>query len=163
MTAKLPIVQEVFTRTFRVIEGENSSDFLQINGGGGTNTLVLDGTGMTLDLTAPGVDGRVQNIEYIDLGHLNGSGGNTLVLNIHDVLNMSGSSNQLFVTGQGADSVSSLGQGWAAETDAAHATVTGADGHTYVSYTLGGAAYAQGMANLLIDQTLLAANNVHVN
>jgi len=126
------------------LAGNSSSAFLKIDGGGGTNALVLDGSGMTLDLTNASIAGRVQNIEHINLG----SGSNSLVLNIHDVLNMSGTSNKLFVTGQAGDSVTSTGQGW---TDT-HTSVTGADGHTYASY-------AQGAANLLIDTTLLAANN----
>jgi len=138
--------------------GSSDSRYLTINGGGGVNTLVLDGTGMALNLTAPGAE-RVSNIEHVDLG----SGNNSLVLNIHDVLNMSGGSNQLFVTGQAGDSVSSLLQGWAKETDPAHATVTGADGHVYDSYTIGGVAYTQGMANLLVDHNLLLANAAHLS
>ena len=122
------------------LAGSSSSAFLKIDGGGGTNTLVLDGTSMTLDLTASGVDGRVQNIDHINLG----TGNNNLVLNIHDVLNMSGTSNHLFVTGQAGDSVTSTGQGWVDT----HTVVTGADGHFYESYTVG-------LANLLVDQTLL--------
>ena len=121
------------------LSGNSSSDFLKIDGGGGTNTLVLDGTGMTFDLTNPTVASRVQNIEHIDLG----SGGNTLALNLQDVLNISGNNHQLFVTGTSADSLTSTGQGWVDT----HAPVIYA-GVAYASYT-------QGIANLLIDTTHL--------
>ncbi len=125
-------------------------DFVTINGGSGVDTLALDGSGVTLDFTLPGAD-RVEGIERIDLS---GSGNNSVALSIRDVLILSESSNQLFVTGDAGDSVNSVGQGWAKY----GATVTATDGHSYDSYTLGGAAYTQGMANLLIDQLLLMAD-----
>ena len=85
--------------------GSADPSFLKIDGGGGFNTLVLDGgapapgqSGMALDLTAPGIDGRIHNIDRIDLG---ASGDNSLVLNIHDVLNMSDNSNTIEVGGAG--------------------------------------------------------------
>ena len=130
-------------------------DFVKITGGSGFDTLALAGSGMALDLTVPGVAGRIQGIERIDL---TGSGDNTLQLNLRDLVNLSDSSNRLFVTGDAGDAVFSTAQGWLK----GGATVTGPDGHAYDSYTLGGAAYTPGMANLLIDQLLLPAD-VHVS
>lgn len=136
------------------LSGSSDSRYLAIDGGSGVNTLVLDGTGMALNLSAPGAD-RVSNIEHVDLG----SGNNSLVLNIHDVLNMSGDSNQLFVTGQAGDTVTSAGQGWA---QSASGQVLD-HGITYDSYTLNGIAYTQGVANLLVDHQLLLAGGVHLS
>ncbi len=134
--------------------GSSDSRFLRIEGGSGFDTLALDGSGMNLDLTAAGVDGRIHGIERIDLGNHN----NGLVLDIRDVLNMSDSSNQLFVTGQ-SGAVTSLGQGWAP----APGGLVVDHGISYDSYTLGGVAYSQGMANLLIDHNLLLANAAHLS
>ncbi|MBE0622901.1 MAG: FG-GAP repeat protein [Burkholderiales bacterium] len=119
--------------------GDSAIDFIKINGGSGFDTLVLDTSAAELDLTVPGAD-RIHGIERIDLG----GGGNTLVLDIRDVLNLSDTSNQLFITGQAGDSVTSHGWTLAASGIVDH-------GITYDSYT-------QGIANLLIDQQLLAAN-----
>ncbi|MCW2382933.1 MULTISPECIES: beta strand repeat-containing protein [unclassified Sphingobium] len=55
-----------------------------IQGGLGTDTLALDGAGITLDLTTL-KDAFVKGIEKIDL---TGSGNNTLKLNLTDVLNL---------------------------------------------------------------------------
>ena len=143
--------------------GSPASEFIKINGGSGFDTLALDGSGVTLDLTASGVSGRVQGIERIDLG----GGGNTLALDLRDVLNLSDTSNQLFVKGEAGDSVSSAGQGWLPELDGLGNQVQVQDPldgllATYNSYTPGGAAYIQGMANLLIDVDLLAAGSTSV-
>jgi hypothetical protein len=136
------------------LAGSSDSRFLRIEGGSGYDTLALDGGGMALNLTTAGVDGRIHGIERIDLGNSN----NSLTLDIRDVLNMSSGDNQLFITGQ-SGSVSSLGQGWS------HAPggLVSDHGISYDSYTLGGVAYSQGMANLLVDHTLLLANAVHLS
>ncbi|BBC73854.1 hypothetical protein AEB_P2986 [Altererythrobacter sp. B11] len=55
-----------------------------IQGGLGTDTLALDGSGITLDLTTLR-DAFVKGVEKIDL---TGSGNNTLKLNLTDVLNL---------------------------------------------------------------------------
>jgi len=143
--------------------GAPASEFVKINGGSGFDTLVLDGSGVTLDLTASGVSGRIHGIERIDLG----GGGNTLALDIRDVLNLSDSSNQLYVKGGAGDSVNSPGQGWLPELDGSGKQVQVQDPldgllATYISYTPGGAVHTQGMANLLIDVNLLAAGNTSV-
>jgi hypothetical protein len=51
-------------------------------GGGGIDTLKLDGAGLTLDLTKIS-NTRIQDIEIIDI---RGSGNNTLKLNLNDLL-----------------------------------------------------------------------------
>ncbi len=131
--------------------GDSAVDFIKINGGSGFDTLVLDGSAMTLDLTVPGAD-RIHGIERIDLGS-----GNAIALDIRDVLNLSDTSNQLFITGQTGDAVTAAGQGWALDTS--NPAVTD-HGISYDSYTLGGAAYTMGMANLLIDQLLTPSADV---
>jgi len=58
----------------------NSGDFTRIEGGLGIDTLVMDGKGMHIDLSAFGL--KIQGIEKFDLG----AGGNTLALHASDVL-----------------------------------------------------------------------------
>jgi Ca2+-binding RTX toxin-like protein len=53
-----------------------------VDGGGGVDTLKLDGAGLTLDLTNIS-NTRIQDIEIIDI---RGSGDNTLKLNLNDLL-----------------------------------------------------------------------------
>ncbi len=81
--------------------------FQLVDGGTGTDTLALSGSGITLTLSA--LRGRIEEIEVIDL---TGSGDNTLVLTVLDVLNLSGSSNTLKVDGDAGDAVI-IGSGWA--------------------------------------------------
>ncbi|CAB5499863.1 hypothetical protein formerly called flagellar hook-length control protein FliK, partial [Bathymodiolus thermophilus thioautotrophic gill symbiont] len=79
-----------------------SSDLLaRVDGGGNTDTLKLAGADLNLDLTQ--IDnGRIQDIEIIDL---TGSGNNTLKLNLHDLLDISSSTNVLKVIGDAGDKV----------------------------------------------------------
>ena len=58
-------------------------NFTHIDGGAGTDTLVLGGEHMTLDLTMLGLD--ISNIEVLDLGT---SGTNTLKLDLSDALKL---------------------------------------------------------------------------
>jgi VCBS repeat-containing protein len=120
-------------------------DFVKIDGGSGIDTLMLDGSGVTLDLSNPGVGAKVHNIERIDL---TGSGNNTLVLDIRDLLNMSDTSNTLQVGGNTGDVVD-------VKVDAGTSWTTGAD------QTIGGVlyhSYTQGVANLLVDVHVTAVN-----
>jgi hypothetical protein len=77
----------------------------RVDGGGNIDTLALDGGGLTLDLTNIS-NTRIQNIEEIDII---GSGNNTLILNLNDVLDASTSTNILKVLGNGGDSVNASG------------------------------------------------------
>ena len=57
--------------------------FVQIDGGSGTDTLVLDGVNMNLDLVTEG--SKIQHIEIFDLGF---SGTNSITLNLSEALNI---------------------------------------------------------------------------
>ncbi|MCA4917827.1 MAG: FG-GAP repeat protein [Roseomonas sp.] len=81
--------------------------FLNIDGGTGTDTLVLTGSGLTLNLANIG-DTKLRGIEAIDLG----AGGNTLRLTALEVLNLSDASNTLRVTGGAGAAVVFNGAGW---------------------------------------------------
>ena len=72
----------------------------RVTGGDGTDTLRLDGDGLVLDLNLI-ADARIQGIEQIDLAN----GGNTLVLDASEVLNISQTSDMLTVMGGDGDSV----------------------------------------------------------
>ena len=76
--------------------------FLRIDGGTGTDTMAVDGSGVAVDLTTI-ANPRLQDIEVIDL---TGSGNNSLALSAREVLNLSTSSNTLRVDGNAGDSVS---------------------------------------------------------
>lgn len=77
------------------------NDTRRVDGGGGTDTLSVIGTGILLDLTT--ISNTVyQGIEIIDL---TGSGDNTLKLSTLDLFDLSGSTNILTVNGNAGDSV----------------------------------------------------------
>ncbi|OKH23357.1 FG-GAP repeat protein [Chroogloeocystis siderophila] len=99
----------------------------RMDGGSGTDTLAIGGSGVTLDLTAI-PNNRIRSIEIIDL---TGSGDNTLQLTRLDLLNLSDSTNQLIVNGNAGDSLISTGQGWLFE------GTTLDDGNQYHRYTSG--------------------------
>ncbi|MEO5362666.1 MAG: Ig-like domain-containing protein, partial [Magnetococcus sp. DMHC-8] len=80
--------------------------FQLVDGGSGTDTLALSGTGMTLTLA--NVRGKVEGIEKIDL---TGSGNNILMLAPLDLLSLSDLSNTLTVAGNAGDVVNA-GTGW---------------------------------------------------
>ena len=107
--------------------------FLRVDGGSGTDMLVLDGTGLTLDLKLIG-DTKVQGIEAIEIG------ANTLRLTALEVLNLSDSSNTLRVTGSAGMSVNLDDRNW----------ITGATVDGFTTYTKGQATLVvQGVAVLL--------------
>ncbi|MBA5249366.1 MAG: hypothetical protein FE834_07580, partial [Gammaproteobacteria bacterium] len=83
------------------LEKTGAGNRANINGGGGTDTLKLDGADLTLDFTQIS-NNRIKDIEIIDL---TGSGDNTLKLNLNDVLDASTSTNILKVLGDSGDKV----------------------------------------------------------
>ena len=107
---------------------------LRIAGGNGVDTLRLDTSGVSLNLgNVAGVE--VREVEAIDL---NGSGANSLVLKVQDLLNLSDTSNTLTVLG-GTDDALIANGGWG----------TGINLGSFTQYT-------HGYATLLVDNHLLA-------
>lgn len=91
------------------LQGSSGSDtihlatlgFASLDGGAGTDTLVLDGVNITLDLTA--LDGKLQHIEIFDLGK---SGTNSLTLDLHQALTLTNKpEDDLLVKGVDGDQV----------------------------------------------------------
>jgi Ca2+-binding RTX toxin-like protein len=109
-------------------------NFLRVDGGSGTDTLALTGSGITLNLASIG-DTKLQDIEAIDLG----AGGNTLRLTALEVRNLSDTSNTLRVTGGTGATVQFDDTGW----------VQGATSDGFVSFT-------NGTATAIVAQALLA-------
>ncbi|MEZ6061914.1 MAG: integrin alpha [Planctomycetaceae bacterium] len=97
-------------------------------GGNGIDTLRLDGSSLTLDLTAI-PDNRIVDVEEINLGT---ASGNTLVVSALEVRNLSTHSNTLTVLGTGS-TVQFADGGWSAPT-----TVT-ISGTSFLQYTNGSA------------------------
>ena len=81
--------------------------FRQLAGGRGIDTLRLDDSGITLDLTNI-ADNKVTGIEQIDI---TGSGSNVVTLDLLEVLNVSDTSSTLVVIGDG-DDTAEVGDGW---------------------------------------------------
>ncbi len=128
-------------------EGEDvlavsDSTFRKLVGGRGMDTLRLDGSGITLDLTAI-ADNRISGIEVIDI---RGSGSNTLILDRRCVLNISNESNTLMVLATADDAVN-IGSGWTF------------DGLHSVDGTLS-SVYVQGAATLKVGGQLQLADLV---
>jgi Ca2+-binding RTX toxin-like protein len=89
------------------IPDANFSGTRRLIGGSGVDTLRLDGAALSLDLTAIR-DNRIVDVEIIDI---TGSGGNSLVLNFQEVINISSTTNTLLVLNDANDSIH-IGRGW---------------------------------------------------
>ena len=87
------------------LEKTGAGNRARVDGGGGIDTLKLEGAGLTLDLTKIS-DRRIQDIEVIDI---TGSGNNTLKFNLDDLLHTSTSANILKVLGNSGDEVVTTG------------------------------------------------------
>jgi len=118
-------------------EGDDELKFdaadLLIDGGAGEDELEVGGAGVTIDLSNLGAL-TLAGIEEIDL---EGSGDNTLMLTLQDLLDLS-DTDVLKVEGNAGDAVQSAGQGW---------VLAGTDddgGETYNVYT-------SGTGTLLVD------------
>lgn len=87
--------------------------FRSVDGGGGDDTLAFSlGSGQTVDLRAIS-NARIQDVEHLDLG----GEGHTLQLTAADVLDLSDSSNVVFVEGS-AGSLEVFGSSWTQQADA---------------------------------------------
>ncbi|MFK8258130.1 Ig-like domain-containing protein [Erwinia sp. AnSW2-5] len=76
-------------------------DFTHIDGGAGTDTLVLNGEHITLDLTSLGL--KIEHVEIIDLGT---SGNNSIKLDLNEALNITDKqSDDLLIKGTLGDQV----------------------------------------------------------
>ena len=143
-----------------------SQNIARIDGGTGLDKIVLDGSGITMDLTAIKTD-VISNIEQIDIS---GSGANTVKLNLSDVLDM-GSSNlfdvntaaidtrkQLMITGDAGDVVQLTDlSNWTLQSGANSTFMQ--NGHNYVVYN-----HNTANVQLLVDEAIYNANahaNVH--
>jgi hypothetical protein len=84
----------------------NDLSFVRVDGGTGEDTLRLDGAGLTFNFNVVGSE-SVRDIEGIDLH----GGGNTLGLDLQDVVRLSETTNQLQVDGAGGDTLELVG-GW---------------------------------------------------
>ncbi|MBX9609489.1 MAG: hypothetical protein K2Y51_24990 [Gammaproteobacteria bacterium] len=123
---------------------DNAREFV---GGSGIDTLRIDGSGVTLDLTLA-ANNRISGIERIDL---TGSGNNSLTLDIRDVLALpdgtgafrDSATHELLIDGNSGDQVSLAGPGWVT---GANVTVNGT---LYASYTNASVA-----ATLLVDTAI---------
>ena len=138
--------------------GNDSQNVARIDGGTGLDKIVLDGSGITMDLTAIKAD-VIRDVEEIDI---TGVGANTLKLNLFDVLDM-GSSNvfdvnaaavdtrkQLMVTGSQTGGTGSMGDDTLVLSDLVNwsqsGTFTSAD-HTYDVWN-----HNSAQVQLLVDQ-----------
>ncbi|MES2771634.1 MAG: Ig-like domain-containing protein [Pseudomonadota bacterium] len=146
----------------------------RINGGNGFDTITLDGSGLTLDLSTVantlGDSSRIESIERINLG---ASANNKLILGLGDILDMSDANqlnstngwlglnaierrHQIVVEGDASDQLRLVGNGWVL----ASGSVTN-DGHSYAVYNNNTDASGQIGGQVLVDTRVRVV--VHVD
>ena len=94
-----------------VFKIDNTSNELSIKGGSGFDTLVLNGAGLNLDLTAAEAV-SLSSVERVDL---TGTGNNTIKLNLDNLTqaDVIGPVHTLFITGDAGDAVDLVKpEGW---------------------------------------------------
>ena len=89
------------------ILGVSDLDFQFLDGGAGTDTLALIGSDINLNLAD--FQGKIRNIEAIDL---TGSGNNTVTLTLQDLRNPSNAPQTLTVKGNAGDHLAGLSNTW---------------------------------------------------
>ncbi|MBX3423431.1 MAG: FG-GAP repeat protein [Pirellulaceae bacterium] len=125
-----------------VIRDADFSGRRHIDGGNGFDTLVVLGAGHVLNLPAI-ADSRIVDIEAINL---DGDGNNSLILNYREVLNLSSTSNVLYVLRNAGDDVD-IGTGWTQVSD-----------HNEAGLVF--SAYVQGAAILRVQKVAATASVV---
>jgi VCBS repeat-containing protein len=145
-----------------------ASNTAVVNGGAGVNSLKIAGLNNTLDLTNTTVSGKVDNFTVIDLHQ---GSGNKVKINLQDVLDLSGAtdnlatvgvdeSKMLVIQGNGGTATNHMqlvdSASWSKVTNLGGTTMINTYGAEYGfevgrSYTQ----YTNGLANLFVDQTLI--------
>ncbi|WP_338557206.1 Ig-like domain-containing protein [Erwinia sp. E_sp_B04_8] len=129
----------------------NSLNFTHIDGGAGTDTLVLNGEHMTLDLTSLGL--KVEHIEIIDLGK---AGSNSVKLDLNEALNLTDSqANDLIIKGTLGDQVTLANTDGGVWATAGQRTV---EGQTFDVYHNSALSAANTLGDVLVQHNL----QVHV-
>lgn len=106
--------------------------FRRIDGGGGSDTLVLDGKGLVLDLLAQS-ESRLSSIERVDL---TGTGDNMIQLGVRDIARLVDGPPRLTVDGNAGDALRFVGDAW----------LKTASDSRYVTYSMGLASVLVGKA-----------------
>ena len=116
----------------------DGSDFIVIDGGAGYDTLALVDDGTQIDFSNLLNNGTVAGFEHIDMTD---PGAQAITLTLADVLDMSDTTNTLFIDGGANDSVTLTDQGW---------VLQGQEDVGGTTYDV----YASGDALLYIDQDI---------
>ncbi len=119
------------------IIGVGDNTFYRLDGGGGTDTLRIEGTGFSLDL-ANFFDVAIVDFEIVDL---TGEGDNSLFLGVHELQVLSSTTNTLRVVGDAGDQV-------VADFAGAGFVDQGSDGTVTT--------YSNGIATLIVDDAIEA-------
>ncbi|MGB9098005.1 Ig-like domain-containing protein, partial [Erwinia sp.] len=129
----------------------NTLNFTHIDGGAGTDTLVLNGEHMNLDLTSLGL--KVEGIEIIDLGK---AGNNSVKLDLNEALNLTDSqTNDLVIKGTLGDQVTLANSDGGVWATAGQRTV---EGQTFDVYHNSALSSANTLGDVLVQHNL----QVHV-